>query len=174
MKRGLSGMSAQLETGIVELGNPLDLVEQFAHANSWPYDRPSEEELAAGVDGHWNRYQLWFVWREDIGSLQLSCSLDMKVAEHRFEEACALLARVNMRLWLGHFDLCPDDGVLMFRHTQFMGDDSEAARNQIEALVEIALTECERFFPAFMFLLWGGKGPEDALASAMLETVGEA
>ncbi|MGH6959444.1 MAG: YbjN domain-containing protein, partial [Dongiaceae bacterium] len=35
-------------------------------------------------------------------------------------------------------------------------------------------SECERFFPAFQFVLWGGKSPEEALAAAMLETVGEA
>ena len=36
------------------------------------------------------------------------------------------------------------------------------------------ITECERFYPAFQFVLWGGKSPADALAAAMLECVGEA
>ena len=38
----------------------------------------------------------------------------------------------------------------------------------LEDLMDIALTECERFFPAFQFVLWGGKAPADALAAAML------
>ena len=41
-------------------------------------------------------------------------------------------------------------------------------------MVDIAITECERFFPAFQFVLWGGKPPAEALAAAMLECVGEA
>jgi hypothetical protein len=41
-------------------------------------------------------------------------------------------------------------------------------------MVDIAITECERFFPAFQFLLWGGKSATEALQAAMLETVGEA
>ena len=41
-------------------------------------------------------------------------------------------------------------------------------------MVDIAITECERFFPAFQFVLWGGKTPQEALAAAMLECVGEA
>ena len=45
---------------------------------------------------------------------------------------------------------------------------------QFEDVVDIAFSECERFFPAFQFVLWGGKSPEEALAAAMLETVGEA
>ena len=41
-------------------------------------------------------------------------------------------------------------------------------------MVDIAITECERFYPAFQFVLWGGKSPVDALQAAMLECVGEA
>ena len=32
----------------------------------------------------------------------------------------------------------------------------------------------ERFYPAFHFLVWGGKGVEEAVAAAMFETAGEA
>ena len=48
------------------------------------------------------------------------------------------------------------------------------AVEQLEDLVDIAISECERFYPAFNFLLWGGKTPDEALEAAMLETVGEA
>jgi hypothetical protein len=41
-------------------------------------------------------------------------------------------------------------------------------------MVDIALTECERFYPAFQFVTWGGKSPEEAMAAALVETVGEA
>ena len=44
----------------------------------------------------------------------------------------------------------------------------------LEDMVDIAITECERFFPAFQFVLWGGKAPNKALTAAMLECVGEA
>ena len=44
----------------------------------------------------------------------------------------------------------------------------------MEKLIEIALNECERFYPAFQFVIWGGKSPADAMAAAMLETMGEA
>jgi hypothetical protein len=41
-------------------------------------------------------------------------------------------------------------------------------------MVDIAITECERFFPAFQFVLTGGKTPDEALTAAMLECAGEA
>jgi hypothetical protein len=36
------------------------------------------------------------------------------------------------------------------------------------------LSECERFYPAFQFVVWGGKSPAQAIASAMIDPVGEA
>ena len=162
------------DAGETVSGHPLDLAEQFVVANQWPYDRRNDEELAVAVEGHWNRYQLWFVWREDLNVLQFSCAFDMKVMERRMAEACTLLAQINTQLWFGHFDISGEDGVVAFRNALLLGDDRRVSRGQIEDMVEIALAESERFFPAFMFLLWGGKSPTDALASAMLETVGEA
>ncbi|MBX6322880.1 MAG: hypothetical protein IRY94_13705, partial [Rhodospirillaceae bacterium] len=49
-----------------------------------------------------------------------------------------------------------------------------ATVEQLEDLVDIALNECERFYPAFQFVLWGGRSPEEAVQAAILETVGEA
>ncbi|MBV8614258.1 MAG: hypothetical protein JOY66_10870, partial [Acetobacteraceae bacterium] len=49
-----------------------------------------------------------------------------------------------------------------------------ASTESLEDMVDIAITECERFFPAFQFVLWGGKTPREALEAAMLECVGEA
>jgi len=156
-----------------EVPNPLDLVEQLVSANEWMFERPSDEELAVSVDGQWNRYQLWFAWREDLGVMQFTCAFDMKVPDHRFADVCVLLAHINERMWVGHFDLCADDGMLMFRQATVLAE-GHASSGQIEELVEVALLECERVFPAFMFLVWGGKTPAEALEAAMLETSGEA
>ena len=49
-----------------------------------------------------------------------------------------------------------------------------ASAESLEDMMDIALTECERFFPAFQFVLWGGKAPGEALQAAMLDCVGEA
>ena len=45
---------------------------------------------------------------------------------------------------------------------------------QMEDLVDNALFECERFYPAFQYVLWGGKSAGEAVSAAMIETVGEA
>jgi hypothetical protein len=81
---------------------------------------------------------------------------------------------VNERMWLGHFDLWIEDGVPMFRHAVLTRGGGGMHASQMEELIEIAITECERFYPAFQFVIWGGKAPAEAIAAAMLETMGEA
>jgi hypothetical protein len=45
---------------------------------------------------------------------------------------------------------------------------------QAHAAVEAAIEECDRFYPAFQFILWGDKSPTEALASALVDAAGEA
>ena len=113
--------------------NPLDIVEQLVAANEWPADRSGDEELAAYVEGHWNRYNLWFTWREDQGVMQFSCAFDLRVPDHRISDTCALLTLVNERLWLGHFDFSTDSGIVMFRHALLLGPvlESRPGRSRI-------------------------------------------
>src|SRR5688572_31021705 len=41
-------------------------------------------------------------------------------------------------------------------------------------ITEAAMEECERFYPVFQFVLWGGKSPGEAIAAALIDTHGEA
>ncbi len=106
--------------------------------------------------------------------MHLSCAFDMKVPEKRRRDMHTLLVLINEKMAIGHFDLWKDEGLVLFRHALLLRGGQGATSEQVEDLVEIALSECERFYPAFQFLIWGGKTPEEAIAGAMLETVGEA
>jgi hypothetical protein len=41
-------------------------------------------------------------------------------------------------------------------------------------LLEFAIEAAERYYQAFQFVVWAGKSPEEAMAAASFETVGEA
>ena len=155
-------------------GNPIDLLEQIVAANEWAFDRYADDEMNVGIEGSWTRYHLWFAWRQEQRSLQISCAFDLKVAREKITGMHSLLALMNERMWLGHFDMWAQEGLLMYRHAQLYAGDARATTEQMEELVSIALRECERFFPAIQFVLWGGKAPAEAIAAAMLETEGEA
>ena len=154
--------------------NPLDFVEEIAGFHDWGFDRRNDEEMVIEAVGQWTTYSLYFVWSEDLGALHLSAALGIRVPDRLWAPVCELLALVNERLWLGHFSLWVDEGMPMFRHSVLARGGAMITPELLEELVATALKESERFYPAFQFVIWGGKSPEDALTAAMLDTVGEA
>lgn len=167
-------MSATTVETTVSAHNPLDIVEEIVNANEWPFERSSDDELIVEIGGRWCDYRLYFVWQPDVSAMQFSCQFDMKVQHGRRNSINDLLAAVNARLWLGHFDVCAEEHTPMFRQTMLMRGARAASVEQLEDLVEIALSECERFYPAFQFVIWGGKTAEEAVTAAILDTLGEA
>ncbi len=159
------------EEGIV--ANPLDLIEELVVANDWPFQRAGDDEIVCEIGGRWGQYRLYFIWQEHYGALQFCCRMETRAPKRR-AEINGLLAAINSRLWLGHFDVAPEDAMPTFRHTTLLRGTPAASPEQIEDLVEAALIECERYYPAFQLVIWGGKSAEEALEAAVIETVGEA
>jgi len=156
------------------VANPIDLIEEFVIANDWAHDRAGEDELVVDISGRWCDYRLYFVWQEEISALLFSCGFDMKVAKARRTAVYELLSLASEKLWLGHFDLSGEDNSPAFRHAVLLRGMTAASAEQVEDLVDIALSECERFYPAFQLVVWGGKKPDQAVAAAMIDPVGEA
>ena len=154
--------------------NPLDIMEQIVIANDWAFDRRSDSEMAAEAPGRWCDYGLYFSWSHEISAMHFTCAFDLKVPDKQRSALYELLALANERLWIGHFGMESEDGMPVFRHSVLLRGAPGASAESLEDMVDIAITECERCFPAFQFVLWGGKAPQDALAAAMLECVGEA
>jgi hypothetical protein len=154
--------------------NPLDVVERLASHNDWSFERASDEEITILVTGRWTDYQLSYTWMDDIEALHLACAFDMKVPERRRADVQALISMINERLWVGHFDLWPAEGMIMFRHALVLAGGTEASGKQCESLLSTALETCERYFTAFQFVVWAGKTAKEALDAAMFETSGEA
>ncbi len=154
--------------------NPLDLLEEIIAANDWPFDRAARDELYVEIPGRWGDYRLQFCWEGKLAALMLTCALGLKVPDGRRGTVSELLVLTNERMWLGHFDLSSVDGLPMFRHALPLRGVGSASVEVLEDMVDIAITECERFFPALQFVVWGGKSPAEAVAAACLDPVGEA
>ena len=167
-------MSATLTRLSETAANPIDVMEQIVAANEWSFDRRSDTEMAAEVPGRWCDYGLYFNWSAEISAMHFTCAFDLKVPERRRAALYELLALANDRLWIGHFGMDAADGMPVFRHAVLLLGAPGASAESMEDMVDIAISECERFFPAFQFVLWGGKSPAQALQAAMLDCQGEA
>ncbi|MCP3732417.1 YbjN domain-containing protein [Sphingomonas sp. MG17] len=154
---------------------PIDMLESYYAAHGWSHER-EDDEIVARVKGSWTEYELRAIWREDDGVLQFLGFPDVRVPDERRSDIYETIGLVNEQLWVGHFELWSTSGILLFRHAAMIGGEEGGSLTlaQTELLVESAIDECERFYPVFQFVLWGGKTPKEALAAALIETQGEA
>lgn len=154
--------------------NPLDVVENIIEQNDWAYERRNDEEIAFQIPGSWCDYSLFFAWNADVGAIHFSCAFDMRVPTEKRPFIHELLAMINEKLWMGHFGVWTDEALPMFRHAMPMRGTHGPTEDQVEDLVDVAIIECERFYPTFQYVIWGGNTPAEAIAAAMIDTVGEA
>jgi len=154
--------------------NPLEVVERVAASNDWSFERAGEDEITILVSGKWSDYQVSFTWMYDIEALHLACAFELKVPDRSHATVQQLISLINEQMWIGHFDLWTQDGIVMFRHALVLAGGVDASGRQCESLLGTALDACERYFPAFQFVVWAGKSAREALDSAMFETAGEA
>ena len=154
--------------------NPMDVVEHLASLRGWTFERPGEDEVNMTVEGSWSDLHVCINWRDDLESLHLAATFDLRVPELRREEISRLVSLINEQLLLGHFDLWRQDGALLFRNGLFLSGGAEVLPEQCEALLVSAMAACERYYPAFQFVVWAGKSAEEAIQSSLLEAQGEA
>jgi hypothetical protein len=154
--------------------NPLDVVERLAAVNDWSFERAGDDEINILIKGKWTDYQVSFTWMGELEALHLACAFDLKVPERRRGEVQQLIAHMNEQMWVGHFDLWPSDGMVMFRHALVLAGGVEASGEQCRSVLSTAVDACERYFPAFQFVVWAGKPAREALDAALFETSGEA
>ncbi len=153
--------------------NPLDRVERLAESREWHLDRTNDHEVVMLVGGGWADLSISLTWRDDMESLHCAVTPDLKVPEKRREEVARLLSLVNAQLLLGHFDLWADGSVL-YRNALLLTGHAEANDAQCESLIHLGLNAVQTYYPAFQFVIWAGHSAEEALDSALLETMGEA
>ncbi len=154
--------------------NPVDMVEQVAAFNDWSFDRNCDDEITILVTGVWTQYQVSFSWMEDREALHLACAFDMKIPRERQNEATRLLSLVNEQMLIGHFDLLPGEGVVMFRQALLLNGGVEPNSAQLECQLASGLDACEQYYQAFQLVVWAGYGAKEAIESALFETEGNA
>ena len=122
----------------LDMLHPLDLLEKAVEANGWAFERAGRDELNLSVAGKWSDHHFNFSWRDDLQSLHLSSAFDMRISEGvRRQNVADLLMHVNAKLWIGHFDLWPQDGTIIFRHAMIFPDAETSAATDVPAAMEI-------------------------------------
>ena len=154
--------------------NPIDIVENVVNSKHWVFTRSTDHELVAELESSWCKYRLYFSWSEQIKAISLTVTFDMRFPETKSMSAHELLAYINERLWIGHFDITSKNGIPAYRHTVLDSHDNEMLHNQLDDLIDIAIYECEKYYPAFQLVLYDSYLPENALKFSIMNTIGKA
>jgi hypothetical protein len=154
--------------------NPISLIEQLAATNEWTAERSGDNEIALSSPGKWCDYHVSFQWMGEIEALHIACAFDLPVPDLRYGEVLKLLAMLNEQQWIGHFDLWPDEKMVMYRNALLLPHGSTLISPQCEAMLTFALEAGERAYPALQLVIWAGKSAKEALDEASFETQGNA
>ncbi len=155
-------------------GNPLDNVEEVLSAHRWAFNRTGQDELFVDVSGRFGNYRILFIWQDQYESMQMSCYYDFAVHDENLVRLPDTLMALNNQSWLGHFDMDPKGNYPCFRYNcLFKGQTSLNASEQIEELVEIALSECERQSAVFQVLAQPHHANDAHVKLALMSVDGE-
>ena len=154
--------------------HPIDLVETLASMNSWDFDRVTDDQIAMVIEGGWRTYALSLVWSECDEILKLVCTFDLDPPRESVPNLMKILDLANDRNWSGGFTLWPEEKSMVFRYGLNLCGGAVATGAQVDSMVSDCLSSCERFYPAFQLVCWGGETPEKAMKIVFNRTYGRA
>lgn len=154
--------------------HPIDMVETLAHRRDWEFDRVDEDQIAMAVEGAWRTYTLSLAWSGHDDMLKLVGTFDMNPPARRRNELYRALDRANDQLWGGAFTLWPEHKLMVYRYGLVLAGGGSATGGQVETMLHNAVDACERFYPAFQLVCWGGAKADAALEIAMTGAYGRA
>lgn len=146
------------------MGKLYQAAVQFFADDGWHFTEHEDGgSLTMTVSGSTAVWQCRAVALEDQDRF-LFCSISpIRAPEELRVGVLELIARINYRLVLGHFDLNVDDGQIIFTTAiDVEGDTLTPAL--IRNLVYANLTTMDRFLPSIFALIHGNCSPQEALA----------
>lgn len=159
---------------IDESTDPLDAVEALMMAQNWNFTR-EDNQINIEVRGQYGAYRIFFIHEDDMHAMQFCVQYDFTIHDDHHLEATQTLAKVNEKLWLGHYEIPSDSNIPTFRYTMLLTGMSGANANaQFGEIIEVALTQCERFYTAFHLLANGHDMNDKTMPLALMETKGAA
>jgi len=154
--------------------HPIDIVETLAQHHAWDFDRVGDDQIAMAIEGAWRTYSITLAWSSFDETLRLVCSFEMDPPRETLPALFETLNMANDKCWTGAFTLWRAQNLMVYRYGLALTGGETAGAAQINRLVEAAVAKCERFYPAFQLVCWGGDTPDQAIRVAMDEAFGTA
>ena len=154
--------------------HPIDIVEHIAEHHDWEFDRIGDDQIAMAIEGQWRTYAITLAWSGHDETLRLVCTYEMEPPEDRMAVLHEMLNAVNDQCWNGAFAWWDEQKLMIWRYGLVLSGTPGASPEQIDRMLNAAVTAAERYYPAFQLAIWGDKTPREALQVAIAEAYGRA
>ena len=154
--------------------HPIDIVENIAEYHDWDFDRIGQDQIAMAVEGQWRTYSITLAWSSYDETLRLICTFEMEPPEARLPHLYETLNAVNDQCWNGSFTYWAAQKLMVWRYGLVLSGEQVASPEQIDTLINAAVMNAERYYPAFQLVVWGERSPADAIQVAIAEAYGRA
>ena len=154
--------------------HPIDIVETLAETQAWDFDRAADDQIAMAVEGQWRTYSITLAWSPFDETLRLICTFEMEPPKDMLPKLYEALNRVNDMVWSGAFTYWEDQRLMVYRYGLVLAGGQMAGTEQINRLISAAVSNSERFYPAFQLATWGDRTVDDAMQVAIAEAYGRA
>lgn len=154
--------------------HPIDIVENLIKNRSWDFDRVGDDQIAMMVEGKWRTYSVNLAWSGYDETLRLVSSFDLDPPKEKLPELFEALNLANDDCWTGGFSYWREHKMMVFRYGLVLSGGAIVSADQIDHLLHMAVTACERYYPAFQLACWGDQTPASAMDVAIAEAYGHA
>lgn len=154
--------------------HPIDIAEHLAAHHDWEFDRVGDDQIALSVEGQWRTYSLTLAWSGYEECLRLICSFEMEPPEAKLPQVYELLNAMNDQCWDGAFTYWPEHKLMLFRYGLMLTGGQAPSPQQIDAMINSAVAQSERYYPAIQLAVWGERPAAEAMQVAIAEAYGRA
>jgi hypothetical protein len=154
--------------------HPIDIVETLAEHHAWDFDRVGDDQIAMAIEAQWRTYSITLAWSPYDETLRMVCSFEMEPPKDRLPALFETLNAANDKCWAGAFTLWQEQNLMVYKYGLVLTGGEVAGAAQINQLVDVAVSNCERFYPAFQLVCWGDETPEAAMRVAIEQAFGTA
>ena len=112
-------------------------------------------------------------WSRKEQTIDLKASFYIKMDFSRNDEIYKLLNLINYSTNIGHFQI-NESKYPTFRYSMIFNDIKNLKFDILNRTLNYAISESEKFFPAFQLILWAGKKAEEAIMFLDFATEGKA
>ncbi|WIY23477.1 type III secretion system chaperone family protein [Parasedimentitalea psychrophila] len=154
--------------------HPIDIVETLASHHDWEFDRVGDDQISMAVEAQWRTYALILAWSSYDETLRMVCSFEMDPPEAKLPKLYELLNKMNDQCWTGAFTYWAKQKLMVYRYGLVLTGGQIAGPEQIDTMINCAVSSAERYYPAIQLMVWGDRSPEDAMQVAIAEAYGRA